>query len=209
MKKQLIFVGISVLLNFSVIALADGIIVPPPGVNLSVKYHHVSVDIKDQVALTEIDQVFLNDTAVDSVEGLYIFPLPKDASFSSFSMFVDGEELQAKVYDADSARVIYESIVRRNLDPALLEYIGRGLFQARVYPILAHGEKRIKISYSELLNYDSELYRYVYPLSTEKFSAKPLEDVSVTVTLTASNPIKTIYSPSHPIVVQKSDDYHA
>jgi len=209
MKKQLFIYWLSASLAFSAMVFADGIIIPPPGVNISVKYHHVTVEIKDQIAQTEIDQVFLNDTDIDSVEGIYIFPLPKDASFSSFSMFVDGEELKAEVYDADSARAIYESIVRRNLDPALLEYIGRGLFRARVYPILAHGEKRIKISYSELLNYDSDVYRYVYSLSTEKFSARPLEDVSVTVTLTSSSPIKNIYSPSHPIVVQKNDDYNA
>ncbi|MFQ5824741.1 MAG: VIT domain-containing protein [bacterium] len=209
MKKQRFTYLVLATLTFTAMAFADGIIIPPPGVNISVKYHHVTVDINDQIVHTEIDQVFLNDTDIDSVEGIYIFPLPKDASFSSFSMFVDGEELTAKIYDADSARVIYESIVRRNLDPALLEYVGRGLFQARVYPILAKGEKRIKISYSELLNYDSDIYRYLYPLSTEKFSSKPLEDVSVNVTLASSNPIKTIYSPSHPIVVQKSDDYNA
>lgn len=188
---------------------ADGIIIPPQGVEISVKYHRVTVEITDQIAHTEIDQVFLNDTDIDSVEGMYIFPLPKDASFSNFSMYVDDEEVKAKVYDADSARAIYESIVRRNLDPALLEYVGRGLFQARVYPILAKGEKRIKIAYSELLKYDSDVYRYLYPLSTEKFSSRPLEDVSVSVTLTSSNPIKTIYSPSHKVTVQKIDDYHA
>ncbi len=209
MKKQLILFVMAAVLYFSTLVFADGIIIPPPGVNMSVKYHHVTVNIKDQVAHTEIDQVFINNSGVDSIEAVYIFPLPKDASFTSFSMFVDDKELHAEVLNADSAHAIYESIVRRNLDPALLEYVGRGLFRARVYPILANGEKRIKISYSELLSYDSDIYRYLYPLSTEKFSFNPLEDVSVSVILNSSNPIKTIYSPSHPIVVQKSDDFNA
>lgn len=209
MLTRPIFFWLAAVLSFTAVVFADGIIVPPPGVNMSVKYHRVTVDIQDQIAHSEVDQVFLNDTDVDSVEGMYIFPLPKDAAFSDFSMFVDGEELHAEVLNADSARAIYESIVRRNRDPALLEYLGTGLFRARVYPIRAHGEKRIKISYSELLSYDADIYRYLYPLSTEKFSARPLEDVSVQVTLTSSNPIKTIYSPSHPISVQKIDDFNA
>lgn len=208
MTKKLVLYWIAAMFAFTAITLADGIIIPPPGVNLSVKYHRVTVNINDQIVQTEVDQVFLNDTEIDSVEGIYIFPLPKDASFSDFSMFVDGEELHAEIFDADSARAIYENIVRRNRDPALLEYLDRDLFRARVYPIRANGEKRIKISYSELLSYDSDIYRYLYPLSTEKFSSKPLEDVSITVTLTSANPIKTIYSPSHPIVVQKIDDYN-
>jgi hypothetical protein len=35
----------------------------------------------------------------------------------------------------DEARAIYEEIVRTRRDPALLEYIGRGAFQARIFPI--------------------------------------------------------------------------
>ena len=184
---------------------ADGILIPP----IAVKYHRVTMDIDNQVAATHVDQVFFNDTDMDSLEGTYIFPLPEDACISSFSMWVDGEELTAEILNADSARAIYESIVRRRLDPALLEYLGRGMFQARVFPIRTQDEKRIQLSYSELLAYDSGVCRYLYPLSTEKFSTTPLEEVSVTVNLTSSLPIKTIYSPSHPIVVQKEDDYSA
>jgi Ca-activated chloride channel family protein len=201
--------GLMALITFQpVISLADGIIIPPPGVNMAVKYHYVTVDIQNQVATTEIDQVFVNDSDVDSLEALYIFPLPEGATFTSFSMFVDGKELTAEVLDADEARAIYESIVRRRLDPALLEYLGRGLFRARVYPIRAHGEKRIKISYTEFLPYDDGLLRYLYPLSTEKFSSKPLETVSVTVTISSPVAIKSIFSPTHDIQIEKTDDFN-
>ena len=178
-------------------------------VNISVKYHHVNVDIDDQVAHTEIDQVFINDSDINNLEAIYIFPLPKGVALDHFSMFVDDQELVAEVLDADSAAAYYESIVRKNIDPALLEYMGQGLFRARIFPFNAFEEKRIKMSYTEVIEYDSDIYRYLYPLNTEKFSARPLEEVLVNVNLTSSNPIKTIYSPSHPIVVQKQGDYHA
>jgi Ca-activated chloride channel family protein len=189
-------------------AVADGIIIPPPGVNMAVKYHKVTVTINQQVALTEIDQVFINDSEVDSLEAIYIFPIPKDATFTSFSMFVDDKELPAEVLDADSARAIYESIVRRNKDPALLEYVGLRLFRARIFPIRAGGEKRVKIAYTELLSYDNGVVKYLYPLSTEKFSSRPLELVRVAVSITSNDPIKSVYSPSHPLIVERVDDLH-
>ena len=189
--------------------LADGFIIPEPGINMAVRYHHVTVTIQNQVAHTDIDQVFLNDTDMDSIEAIYVFPLPEGATFTNFTLYVDGEPMEAEVLDADSARNYYESIVRQHLDPALLEYIGTNSFRARIWPVRAHGERRLQISYDEILTYDNGLIRYLYPLNTEKFSAKPLESVRIEIDLSSLDPIKSIYSPSHTIITQKTDDYHA
>ena len=124
-------------------------------------------------------------------------------------LYVDGEPMEAEVLDADSARNYYESIVRRQLDPALLEYIGTNTFRARIWPIRAHGERRVQISYDEILEYDNGLIRYLYPLNTEKFSFKPLESVIIRIALSSPVPVKSIYSPSHTITTQKEDDYNA
>lgn len=195
-------------------AKADGFIIPDPLPNtrdtpgLAVKYHRVSVTIRDQIAQTHIDQVFLNDSPHD-LEGTYIFPLPEGASISDFTMFVDGEPLSAQVLDKDAARRIYEDIVSRRRDPALLEYVGRGAFQARVYPIPAFGEKRVQIAYEEILLAERGLVHYVYPLDTERFSSRPLEEVVISIDLHSHVPIKAIYSPSHKIAVERHDDTSA
>ena len=194
---------------------ADGFIVPspPPHVtevvpDLAVKYHHVEVTIKDQVAETQIDQVFVNDSAYE-LEGTYIFPLPEDAAISDFAMFVDGRKWDGRVLDRDQARRIYEDIVRRRRDPALLEYAGRDAFQASIYPIEPFGEKRVQLSYSQVLLSEDGLVRYVYPLSTEQFSSRPLEEVVITIELESQIPIKAIYSPSHSIAVERSGERSA
>ena len=185
---------------------ADGIIIPePPGVPLAIKYHRVVVDIEKQAARTEIDQVFLNPVEWD-VEGTYIFPLPEDASFSAFSMYVDGVPLSAEILAAEEARQIYEDIVRQRIDPALLEYVGRGAYRARIFPIPGKGEKRLELVYDEILQQDAGIVRYVYPLNTEKFSAEPLEDVSVQVQIRSSVPIRAVYSPSHEIIVERQEE---
>ncbi len=194
------------------LTLADGIIIidppphpPKPIVPLEVKYHKVTVDIIDQVSTTHIDEVFINPNDID-LEGTFIFPLPEGASFSDLAMYIDGKKVEGKVLDAGEARKTYEDIVRRLKDPALLEYVNRNTFKLRVYPIPAHGEKRIEITYTETLKYDFGTIRYVYPLNTEKFSSSPLREVSIDVSIKSSAPVTTVYSPSHEIDIARKGD---
>jgi Ca-activated chloride channel family protein len=197
-------------------ALADGIIIPKPPPNvpivdvpyLTIKYHRVTVTIEDQVATTHVDQVFVNEGRYE-VEGTYLFPLPEGATISEFAMWVDGEKLEGQVLERDEARRIYEDIVRRRRDPALLEYVGRDAFQASIYPIPPSGERRIELEYSQVLPMDNGLVEYVYPLNTEKFSPRPLEEVTINVTVHSNEPLKAIYSPSHDVDVERRGDHNA
>jgi len=215
-----VLIGILVLLALLLIpvipARADGIIIPhpPPDVPiidvpyLTIQYHRVNVTIEGQVATTHVDQVFVNEARFE-VEGTYLFPLPEEATISEFAMWVDGQRLEGQVLERDEARQIYEDIVRRRRDPALLEYVGRDAFQASIYPIPPGGERRIEIEYSQVLAMDNGLVEYVYPLNTEKFSPRPLEEVTVNVTIQSDEPLKAIYSPSHDVDVVRRGDHNA
>lgn len=203
------------------VARADGvIIVEPPTCDptcppdepwliadgLEVKYHRVDVTIADQVATTRIDQAFHNPN--DWVaEGTYIFPIPDSATVSDFVMYVDGQQIEATIKTAEEARAIYDEIVRTLRDPALLEYAGQGAIQASVFPIPPGEDRRIQIEYQQVLPAEAGLLRYVYPLNTERFSAAPLEQVSVRVSVESPSPIRAIYSPSHNIAVDRPDDF--
>ncbi|MGB2980602.1 MAG: VIT domain-containing protein, partial [Candidatus Zixiibacteriota bacterium] len=213
--KRILGLSLTLVILLSGIALADGFIIPVPPhpgkpfpPSLSIKYHHVDIKIDNQVAQTTVDQVFINNHHRD-IEGTYIFPIPTDASISKFSMFVGGEEIKGEILDKDEARKIYQDIVRRKKDPALLEYFKDGMFKASVYPIPAHGETRIKLYYSEVLKLNGGICGYRYTLATEKFSKDPLQSVKVTVKINSKTPIKSIYSPSHSVKIEKEDDHHA
>ncbi len=212
-ERFLLFAVALLLLLFTAArsAAADGIIIPRPPIDppvpwreipLTIKYHRVEVAIDDQVATTRVDQVFVNDAGFP-VEGTYVFPLPEDAAISSFDMWVDGQRLEGRLLGRDEARAIYEDIVRRQRDPALLEYVGRGAFQASIFPIPPKGERRVQLSYTQVLAQDNGLVHYRYPLNTEKFSARNIEDVSVTVRVADKAPLRAIYSPSHPVDVTR------
>jgi len=196
---------------------ADGIIIvdPPPDVPivkldeaLAIKYHRVEVTIEDQVATTRVDQVFVNDNPW-TAEGTYIFPLPEGAAVSDFVMEIDGEPVRGEILEADEAREIYNDIVRRMRDPALLEYVDRRALKASVFPIPPGEERRIELEYSQVLPLDDGLVHYVYPLSTERYSSKPLEEVVVTVEVESEVPIRAVYSPSHQVSVERKDDLSA
>ena len=199
-------------------ARGDGFIiverpVPVPGGHfpftpLEVRSHHVDVRIDGQVAATSIDQEFYNPND-QRLEGTYIFPVPKEAHIDKFSMEIGGKMVEAELLSADKARQIYEDIVRKMRDPALLEYAGRDLFQVRVFPLEPHSSKPIKISYTELLHSDNGLVTYTYPMNTEKFSAQPIKSISVKVDLKTSQPLASIYSPSHKIETKRDGATHA
>ncbi len=217
MITLLVCAGMSVLIGTT--ARADGMLIPgpwPPPRPIKeiepmfhIKYHKVEVQINDQAAKTSVDQTFKSESGRE-MEATYLFPLPEKAAITEFSMRVGGEKVAGRVLDKEEARTIYESIVRHRKDPALLEYVGRGMFRASVFPIPAHGEKRIELAYHELTRESGEqTYKYVYPLSTEKLSTQPIDSVSVHVHIKAASPLINIYSPSHPISVHRHGDREA
>jgi Ca-activated chloride channel family protein len=207
----LLVLALAVLTLGSSALLADGFIIipnpPRPGpvspFPLEVVRHDVSVEITDQLATTTVDQEFYNPNA-SRLEGYYLFPLPAGAVISNFSMWIDGRETRAELLDAVKARNIYEDIVRRLRDPALLEYDGRGVFKMRVFPIEAHSKKRIKISYHEVLEKSNGSIAYLYPLGTEKYSAKAIPEVSIVMNISSAVPLAGIHCPTHPVHIGRS-----
>ncbi|HCY74601.1 MAG TPA: trypsin [Ignavibacteriales bacterium] len=212
MKSLIKYIFIVVVLATNL--FADGFIViprPNPLPNpfpLEVVYHKVDVEIDGQSAVTKIDQSFYNPSQYQ-LEGFYIFPIPKGAVINNFTMLINGKETKAELLDADKARKIYEDMVRQMRDPALLEYSEQNIFKLRIFPIEPRSEKKISISYSQVLESDNNLFEYIYPLNTEKFSAKPLKNVSVKVDVKSSEQIKNIYCPTHEVDIVNKDDNHS
>jgi len=211
--KRTISLWLFVIFLLSVLSaagFADGMILPdrPEYGWLTVTYHHVSVTVEDGVVITRVDQEFRNGTPYD-IEGRYVFPLPHGAVVSQFSIWVDGERLEGRVLPADQARDIYEDYVRRVLDPALLEYVDRDTLSARIFPIPPGETRRIELSYTEVIGAERGVYRYLYPLDTERFSASPLEDVTIAVDIETTSPLQAVYSPTHKIAVVRDGSDHA
>src|SRR5271166_2186051 len=147
MRRVLLFLGLVLVCTGSL--QAHGLLIPaekalPP---LAMLNHKVTIAIDDQVTTTRVEQTFRNHTD-RQLEATYVFPVPKSASVNKFTMWVNGKETTGELVEADKARNIYTSIVRRTQDPGLLEYIGTNLLQMRVFPIPAKGDQKVALSYS-------------------------------------------------------------
>ncbi len=181
----------------SLLANVDGRDVP-----LTLGYHKVTVDVRDQIARTVIEESFLNHT--DHVlEGVFYFPLPGDASISSFGMWIGDELVEGDIVEKERARAIYEQILREKRDPGLLEWSGGNVFKARVYPI--SGEKRVKIGYTQVLPKEGDVCAYHYALQSELLKLHPLRQLAIEVHVSSAEPLAAVASPSHDCHVQATE----
>ena len=183
----------------SLIAKVDGRDVP-----LTLGYHKVTVDIRDQIARTVIEESFVNH-AKNTLEGVFHFPLPQDASISGFGMWIGGELVEADVVEKQRAREIYETILRERRDPGLLEWTGGNIFKARVFPITPHSEKRIKITYTQVLARRGDQYRYSYGLQSELLKQHPLRELGIDVTISSVTPLANVWSPTHMARIEQTE----
>ncbi|HEX6938507.1 MAG TPA: VIT domain-containing protein [Longimicrobiales bacterium] len=121
----------------------------------------VSVHVSGRVARVDVEEWFRNDGAAVA-EGDYLYPLPGGAVFTGYSLFQGDRELRGETMDADEARRIYEEVVRRRRDPALIERIGDGLIRARVFPIERGQRRRIMLRYTQVLERAGDAFEFRY-----------------------------------------------
>jgi Ca-activated chloride channel homolog len=194
-------------------ARADGFLVPrepgrPVRGQWAVKSHRVDVSVKGVHARVTVDEEFVN-LGHATLEAEYVFPLPQGAMVSAVTLFEGDVALEGRLLTADAARKAYEEIVRRQRDPALLEYLGRDLYRVSVFPIPAGQSRKVRLRYDQALAPDGGVYELRYPLNTEKFSAQPLEDVAVRVAIEADGPIGPVYCPTHEVAVTRPAKHRA
>ncbi len=200
-------VWLALLLSLTAASWAQGVLIPPEGGRVqpfTIKQHLVSVAIRDGVAETTVEQTFVNTTEIPQ-EGEYWFPVPDGAAVTRFTLTVGDRVVEARLLPKEEARRIYENIVRRRRDPALLEFAERNLLRARVFPIPPRGERRVQLRYSETLKREGEVNRYVLPLRAVRAVAKPLGYLRVQVQIGTSAPLTNVYCPSHPEIVVKRE----
>jgi Ca-activated chloride channel homolog len=185
--------------------------IDPPKVNqmamnsVYLKLHRVTATINDQLAVTKVEQVFVNEGTI-AAEGEYLFPLPEGAAVSDLVMYIDGQPVRGNILSAQEAERIYTEIVRSQRDPALLRYVGRSAIQLNVFPIPPRSERKVEITYSHIPPAESGVINYAYLLRADYATRQPIRQVSASLEVTSSTPISTIYSPNPLIGISRQGD---
>jgi len=194
-------------------AFAQGMLLPTDTSlgPLGIKYQRVSVEIVDGAAVTKVEQVFVS-SAPRQLEAQYVFPLPQGAALQEFYLWMNGKKTKGEVLEKKKATEIYEGIVRRLQDPGLLEYIDSDVFRARVFPVPANGEMKIELTFSQVLDFQSGLYQYHYPLGASARGAPALnvrQDFVFSANIKSKVPLRSIYSPTHKLGVTRKAEGEA
>lgn len=181
---------------------------PQPPASYKIKELAVQARIVDQVGRVQVSQSFVN-TGSRQMEVSFVFPLPYDGAVDQLTFMVDGKEYPAKLLPAAEARSIYEGYIRRNQDPALLEWMGTGMFKTSVFPVPPGAERKVTLRYNQLLRKDRNVTDFLFPLSTAKYTSHAVERVLIEASIESTVEIKSVYSPTHSVDVKRADDNHA
>ncbi len=204
----LIAAGLIFFLAFGGVSKGAGLLKPTNGnaADVFIKSHHVNVTINNGFARTEVDQVFGNNSNVD-LEAVYTFPIPKQASLSEVSLWIDGKEVIGEVVEKEQARKLYEDQVAKGNDAAIAEKNDYMTFDVAVYPVRAGGETRVRLVYYQPIEIDSNVGRYMYPLAEggvddQRIAFWSVDDqvheaFSFDLTLKSAFPVKDVRLPGY------------
>ncbi len=139
---------------------------PPgaPALPLAIQRQTVKIAVEGDLAETLVDQRFFNP-ASKPVEGWYWFTIPEGSQLVSFALETNGQLVEGEIVERKQAAATYEAAIRRDNDPALLEWIDARTVRARIFPVPALGERRVVLRYQQMLTESEGKLRYRYPLS--------------------------------------------
>ncbi|HVQ27261.1 MAG TPA: VIT and VWA domain-containing protein [Planctomycetota bacterium] len=157
----------------------------------------VLVTIEDRVATTAM-RVELRNASSTAVEAELVLPLPDGAVVKGFDFEGSASRPTAELLERGAARALYESIVSRTRDPALLEFAGCAAVRSSVFPVPAAGVQHVAITWDEVLPAHGERIDYLLPRSEALGAAAIPWDVSLHIT--SRNALATIWSPTHELV---------
>jgi len=191
-------------------AAGQGILVPvDPTRAISNQYviNSLTADIqvRGQLMSVSTEQEFENISG-GLLEAEFFLPVPPDTAVDSMTLLVNGKEFSAKLLKADEARKIYEEIVRKRKDPALLEYAGYNLFRTRAFPLERGKPAKIQITYKTLCRKDGNMVEVWYPLNSGKYSSRNIGQIKIDIDIKADHSVAGIYSPTHELSISRKAD---
>lgn len=160
----------------------------------------VLVDIVETMATTTVEIDLTNETNRRQ-EAELIIPVPDGAVVRGFAYDGPHGPISAEVLPRDEARRIYQGLVAKIRDPALVEFVGYNLIRSSVFPVEPRGKQKVRLTYEHLLEVDGNRVDYVLPRTESLQYAVPWQ---VTANIKAKQPISTAYSASHKMEIERA-----
>lgn len=170
----------------------------------------IEAKVTENIADYRISQVFRN-ASERAIQGQFYFPLPRGSQVTEFALFADGKRIEGQLLERSEARKIYENLLRKWRDPALLEFLDQDLFRASLFPVPPNGTREIRLHFVQQLARDGDLYVLDYPLFQKRRRSKvlpfnPDAKLIVDLFIHSKHGIQQVYSPSHRFDVVRPDE---
>jgi Ca-activated chloride channel family protein len=212
-------IAILSLIAASSVAQAQGTLIPRPcgrgcptvAPAVVKQSSQVKAELADRVIRYEVTETFVNRGSVVG-EADYIFPLPRGAAFQDLKLSINGELVSGETMNASQARAIYEDIVRRQRDPALVEWMGYGMLRTRIFPIAPGEQKKVVVRFQMVAEREGDALRIDYFRGKENpnpqfaFASTREMDAprsSFSLTYPAEGMYGSPYSPTHSLVTSQ------
>src|SRR3954468_10865947 len=198
-----------------------GVLIPsshiqPDASILSLEEMEITIHIDNGEARVFVREIFANHT--DGMEeGNYIFALPSRATISDFAVWDGLTRIPAVILERKRAEEIYNQLVAQRIDPGLLQQGERGAdearhsaaFSAKIFPIPAHGTKRMEIEYHESIPVENLKSVFAIPLRPDAYHGLTAGKLTVNFELTSAHTIKQFEALSNtlPLKIQKQDEH--
>ena len=120
----------------------------------------ILVNGRSAVTTLELD---VRNNGSSPAEAELLLPVPEGVVVKGF-YYGDGKaEWKSSLMPADEARRLYDRIVARRKDPALLEFAGFGAIRSSVFPVPPRSSVKLGIVYEQLLTPVEGRLDYVLP----------------------------------------------
>src|SRR3954468_23012686 len=198
-----------------------GVLIPsshiqPDASILSLEEMEITIHIDNGEARVFVREIFANHVG-GIQEGTYDFALPSRATISDFAVWDGLTRIPAVILERKRAEEIYNQLVAQKIDPGLLQQGERGAeearhsaaFSAKIFPIAAHGTKRMEIEYHESIPVENLKSLFAIPLRPDAYHGLTARKMTVNFELTSAHTIKQfeVLSKTLPLKVNKQDEH--
>jgi Ca-activated chloride channel family protein len=167
------------------------------------------MEIRENVATKKFRMVFHNPNSAPNAEATFFMDLEPDQKVDRFAVKIGGKAAEGEILDQEKARKIYEEIVRKKKDPALLEYYGSKLLRVRIFPLPPRSDFEVEIETIEPLRAQDGIVRVQTLNASPSSFQKPIRRVSIDATISSSRAVKSVFSPTHAVNVARKDAHEA
>ncbi len=141
---------------------------------LGISVLDIDVNVRGDIAETIVTATFTNP-GTDILEGRFVLDMAAGAVVTGYALDVNGVMIDGVLETRYNAAEAYQSRVNRRIDPGLAEVNHSDRFETRIYPILARGQRTIRL---KMVSTFSPTDGYTLPLTI----ANPVGRMTLDVT---------------------------